>query len=286
MTKTLRRVSLSTLLLAGATALPAHAGDVPVSLRGSPASMERQNEVAREEHYTFLETPEEVRKFVEDGRLVPLTGNADYEMARGVSFPYARPEVLRFVEIFAAQHRAGCGQPLVVTSLTRPQARQPGNAHALSVHPTGMAVDLRVDRDAECRKWLEFNLLALEADGVLDVTRERNPPHFHVAIFPGAFRAWAEKNAPAAPPAEPAAAPSAPAEAANTAPVPVARAERAAEAEGGREVPRAGEALVAAVILGLFVAALAMSAWSRRHHGHDGDDDGFSGPGDWRPRRA
>src|SRR5690606_4402484 len=84
-------------------------------------------------------------------------------------------------------------EKLVVTSLTRPASSQPRNSHALSVHPTGMAVDLRISQRAASREWLENTLLSLEADGLLDVTRERNPPHYHVALFPEAYMAHVER---------------------------------------------------------------------------------------------
>ena len=54
-------------------------------------------------------------------------------------------------------------------------------------------------RDAKARAWLESALLQLENRGVLDVTRERNPPHYHVAVYPAAYRAWVEKMPPLAP---------------------------------------------------------------------------------------
>lgn len=191
----LRTLSV-TLTLALAAALPAR-GDVGVSLRGSRASMERQNEVARESAYTFLRTPAQVREFVEKGRLVRLEGNRDYQVARGVSFPYGRPELATFVERLGAQYREGCGERMVVTSVTRPRSLQPSNAHDLSVHPAGMAADLRIPRDGACRRWLEGALLSLERKGLLDVTRERNPPHYHVAVFPDAYRAHVERLAAA-----------------------------------------------------------------------------------------
>jgi LysM repeat protein len=105
----------------------------------------------------------------------------------GVSHPVARPAVRVFVERLAAQYRAACGEKLVVTSLTRPVLEQPRNASDLSVHPAGMAVDLRVSRDRGCVRWLEKTLLSLEKQGVLDVTRERRPPHYHVALFPDPY---------------------------------------------------------------------------------------------------
>lgn len=179
-------------LLLALSAAPASA-EVGVSLSGSPGSMARQHEIAREQDYTFLRTPGQVRRFVDRGYLLPLTGNEDYEVTDFVSYPYARPEMLTFIERLAAQHRAACGEKLVVTSLTRPTSRQPGNAHPLSVHPAGMAVDLRVLDRASCREWLESTLLSLEAQDLLDVTRERRPPHYHVAIFPAAYRAHVER---------------------------------------------------------------------------------------------
>jgi len=121
---------------------------------------------------------------------VPMPGNGDYRTA-DVSYPYTRPTTATFVRRLAAQYRAACGQPLVVTSLTRPLDEQPRNASPLSVHPTGMAVDLRVPADASCRGWLEDALLGLEAKGVLDVTREHHPPHLHVALFPDRYLAYA-----------------------------------------------------------------------------------------------
>lgn len=161
-------------------------------LGGSMSSMRRQHRIARQNDYTFLRTPAQVREFVAKDRLEPLLSNADLHVNR-VSFPYARPEVKLFVERLAKQYHEATGHKLVVTSLTRPLSRQPRNAHRLSVHPAGMAVDLRVPSTRKARAWLESTLLSLEAQGLLDATRERRPPHYHVAVFPDAYRAHAER---------------------------------------------------------------------------------------------
>lgn len=156
------------------------------SLRGSSLSMERQNQIAKSNDFSFLQTRSEVSKFVDRGLLVRLGGNSQYELA-GVSYPYARPQIKTFVERLASQYRDACGDKLVVTSLTRPISRQPRNASDLSVHPAGMAVDLRIAKKASCRSWLENTLLYLEKQGALDATRERNPAHYHVAVFPDKY---------------------------------------------------------------------------------------------------
>lgn len=156
------------------------------SLLGSRASMLRQSLAAREHDYTYLQTGADVRRFVDRGLLVHLPGNSNYRLGT-VSYPYARPEVKTFVERLSKQYRAACGERLVVTSLTRPLSRQPANASHLSVHPTGMAMDLRRSSRPACRAWLEKTLLTLEDRGVAEATRERNPPHYHVTLFPKAY---------------------------------------------------------------------------------------------------
>jgi hypothetical protein len=151
--------------------------------------MKHQHGVAVEHQYTFLETPAQIRDFVAKGRLEELSGNTNYVLNK-VSFPYARREVRLFVERIAADYRAAIGGMLVVTSLTRPDAFQPRNAHQLSVHPAGMAVDFRVPEDAAGRTWLEETLLSMEKRGLIDATRERRPPHYHVAVFRQPFLAY------------------------------------------------------------------------------------------------
>jgi LysM repeat protein len=159
------------------------------SLRGSPASLDRQNAQAAAHDFTFLRTAQQVRRFVDSGYLVSVAGGPNYDLHQ-VSFPYARPEVKLFVERLAAQYRAACGEKLVVTSLARPLSSQPINASDRSVHPTGMAVDLRRSNVGRCRQWLESTLLALEEGGVLEATLERSPPHYHIAVFPQPYASY------------------------------------------------------------------------------------------------
>jgi hypothetical protein len=180
--RSIAAVSLLALAIAATPHLKAQ------SLLGSRSSMLRQNEAAREHDYSYLHTSSDVYRFVERGLLVKLKGNSDYALASGyVSFPYARPEVKLFVERLSDQYREACGERLVVTSLTRPMDRQPANASHLSVHPTGMALDLRRSARASCRQWLESTLLLLEDKNVLEATREKHPPHYHVSLFPNQY---------------------------------------------------------------------------------------------------
>lgn len=184
----MRRGILGALVILVLGAAPASAY-VPVSLRGSPAAMDRQHNVAVDAGYRFARTPADIAAMEADGELVRLHGNDDYGFREGISSMVGRPEMKVFVERLARDYRAGCGEPLIVTSMTRATSTQPRNAHRLSVHPAGMAVDLRVSRSADCRAWLEDTLMQMEARGLLDGIRERHPPHYHVALFPEAYMA-------------------------------------------------------------------------------------------------
>jgi hypothetical protein len=174
------------LLFSSASGLEAQA------LKGSRTAMRKQNVVAQKQDYSFLRTTSDVREFVEKGLLVPVKGNSFIKLA-DVSFPYTRPAVKTFIDRLAPQYQDACGEKLVITSLTRPLSRQPRNAHELSVHPAGMALDLRASRRSSCRRWLEGTLLSLEGKGVLEATRERRPAHYHVAIFPSAYLSYVER---------------------------------------------------------------------------------------------
>lgn len=185
------KTTLSAALLAALVALPGRAA-MASDLKGSPASMVHQHEVAVEEDYAFLRTAADVQRFVDAGKLVPVKSTADYALS-GVSYPYTRPEVLSFIQHFAAAYRVATGERLVITSLTRPLDKQPTNAHALSVHPAGMAVDLRVPSSAEDRQFLEHALLSMETAGLIDVTRELHPSHFHIAVFAPTFEPYAAR---------------------------------------------------------------------------------------------
>jgi hypothetical protein len=113
-----------------------------------------------------------------------------------VSFAYARPEVLAFVQRLGYEYQSSCGAPLVITSVVRPISLQPRNASPLSVHPAGMAVDLHVPDQPACRSWLVQRLVAMAATNTIDVTEEKHPHHLHIAVFPRAYSAWAAKQPP------------------------------------------------------------------------------------------
>jgi hypothetical protein len=190
-TATPRKVGAAGLVLAAWLGVCIPGGARAQTLQGSTGSVDRQNRVARQHDFTFIDTASRVEHFASQGWLVRVEPTADF-LLRGVSFPYARPEVDVFLRRLGRQYHAACAERLVVTSLTRPTTRQPRNASDRSVHPTGMAVDLRYSPSRACRNWLERVLTQLEAAGVIEATRERFPVHYHVAVFPQQYAAYVD----------------------------------------------------------------------------------------------
>ena len=183
-------VAAAALSLALATAAQAQ------SLRGSQASIDRMYHHALAEDLPFYETPAGVRNAVANGRLVKLTPDATITLHE-VGYPYVRPSTRMFVDRLSQQYKDVCDEPLMVTSAVRPARRQPANSTERSVHPTGMAVDLRKPRKPKCLRWLRATLLELEGENVLEATEEHSPAHFHVAVFPTQYTRYATSRAKA-----------------------------------------------------------------------------------------
>jgi LysM repeat protein len=174
-------------ILCVATATSAHAqrrrSQFPDELRGSKASVQKMWDFAVDHGLTFYRTPIDIDQAAAAGKLVQLTGDSSYELSRGVGFSYATKEARQFVLAFAPQYRAACGTPLMVTSAARPTSRQPRNANPYSVHPTGIAIDIRRPPAGPCQRWLRSALAQLEDQGLVEATEERHPVHLHVAVL-------------------------------------------------------------------------------------------------------
>jgi LysM domain/Family of unknown function (DUF5715) len=179
--------TLTLLILAGALGL-AGAAEAQ-SLRGSRASVDRMYRQAHNHDLTFFRSSRGVRAAAGEGDLVRLSGNDDYRLAN-VNYPYALSTTRTFVQRLAAQYREACGERLVVTSAIRPTSYRLWNAADKSVHPAGMAVDIRKPTRRSCLSWLRQTLLHVEGEGAIEATEEHRPPHFHVAVFPSQYLAY------------------------------------------------------------------------------------------------
>lgn len=158
------------------------------SLRGSRASVSRMHTYATAHDLRFLRNGTAVRSAASRGALVRLRAGGGLGIA-AVAHPYLRPATATFVRRLAGQYHAACGERLVVTGATRPLSVRLANASSRSVHPTGIAVDLRRPT-GKCLTWLRRTLLTLEGRGVIEATEERRPPHFHVVVFEVPYRKY------------------------------------------------------------------------------------------------
>jgi len=171
-----------------------------VSLVPTHTALLRQSIGAREAGLAYLLDDAQVHDAVRSGLLATMRGNDDYYIHPDVRHAAARPEVKVFVERLAQQYRATCGEKLVITSLVRPRDHQPWNSDPLSVHPTGMAVDMRIPSASSCRRWLESTLLDLEGEGLIEAAREHVVPHYHVVVFPGPYASFLAQSGVTVPP--------------------------------------------------------------------------------------
>ena len=172
---------LAPLLLAPLLLAVPGAGAAAQSLRGSRASVERAYDRAQARRLPFQRSRRAIERAARREMYVRLVSGAGYRL-RGVSVPYALPATATWIAEMAARYRGACGSPMTVTSAMRPTALRLVNSIEQSVHPTGMAVDLRAPR-GRCRSWLRATLLGMERRGVIDATEERFPAHFHVVVF-------------------------------------------------------------------------------------------------------
>lgn len=182
--------SLVCLLAVGLSLAPALAPAATAqTLRGSRASVERIYRQARDHGLTFFRTSGGVREANDRGDLVRLVPNENFRLHQ-VSHPYVLPTTRTFVKRLAGQYRAACGEKMVVTSGTRPKSIRLANSVDKSVHPTGMAVDLRRPTRGSCQRWLRNTLVELNRTRAIEAVEERYPPHFHVAVFPRPYLAY------------------------------------------------------------------------------------------------
>ncbi len=164
------------------------------SLRGSQESVDHLYLVARAIGLQFHATVRSARRAVAAGEFVPLMGNNDYVPKNRMSLPYATPETRAYIEHLGAEYHAACGERLVVTSALRPMSRRPRNGSVKSVHPTGIAFDVRKPKRRMCRDWLRQLLLQHEREGAIEATEEFRPPHFHVVVLQALERRTNEAN--------------------------------------------------------------------------------------------
>ena len=170
---------------------------MPLPLRGSLESLERQNERLESEGLERIENESDLAARIADGLLVPvpasdaLTVNADLPE----NHRYCRPWTARFLAELAQAHEAEFHRPFEVSSAVRTVEYQrrlmrtngnaaPAEGDIVSPHLTGAAVDIaKTGMSRSEIAWMRERLLALEDAGRIDVEEEFHQSCFHITVY-------------------------------------------------------------------------------------------------------
>ena len=156
--------------------------DGRVSLIGGElTSSPQQYEYASRRQLAYMASEEEYQARIKSGYFELLESPFLKVLANR---PHVLPSTAKFVYRLAADYYAfGCGQ-LVVTGAGRLSTQRPSNGSIYSVHPFGMAVDVRTKFiPIECADWLRSYVSGKEALQEVDATQEHRPEHLHVVVL-------------------------------------------------------------------------------------------------------
>lgn len=170
---------------------------MPVSLRGSLASLQRQNAMLDAEGLERILDEDDLSSRIAHGLLVPLPVSANLVVNPNLTenHRYCRPWTARFLTDLAHAHAAQFHRPIQVNSAVRTVEYQKrlmrtnGNAAAaegdiVSPHLTGATIDIAKQGLSSAEKaWMRRYLIALQQAGKIDVEEEFEQACFHITVY-------------------------------------------------------------------------------------------------------
>ena len=194
--------------------------DIPLELRGSAASLAKQNEMAKKDGLVFVKTLAELDKLTQHNiplakrknpKFIPLPEekglieiNQTKSGIESAERRYCLPQTRKFLIDMAKASKAFNPdfEPLMINSAVRPKDLQESmtdsknrkynpNASAHSSHPTGATFDIAYNANSAGYKgmsqtqleWTERYLMQYEKLGLVEAVEERSQPVFHVMVF-------------------------------------------------------------------------------------------------------
>jgi hypothetical protein len=166
-------------------------------LRGSLASLERQDARLEAEGLERIEDEDDLAARIKDRLLVPVPASAALTVNPGLPRlrRYCRPWTAQFLADMARAHEAAFHRPIEVNSAVRTVTYQerlkrvngnaaPAEGAVVSPHVLGAAVDIG-KRGLSQRElaWMREQLLALELAGKIDVEEEFEQACFHITVY-------------------------------------------------------------------------------------------------------
>ncbi|HEY1646379.1 MAG TPA: DUF5715 family protein [Terracidiphilus sp.] len=172
-------------------------GAMPPPLRGSLESLERQNEKLTSEGLERIEDEDDLAARIADGLLVPVPASGSLVVNGNLplNHRYCRPWTAHFLADLAEAHDAVFHRPLEVSSAVRTVAYQkrlmrvngnaaPAEGDIVSPHLTGATVDIAKEGMTRAEMgWMRNRLMALEAEGKIDVEEEFHQRCFHITVY-------------------------------------------------------------------------------------------------------
>ncbi|HVU46521.1 MAG TPA: DUF5715 family protein [Terracidiphilus sp.] len=172
-------------------------GAMPPPLKGSLASLERQNEKLTAEGLERILDEDDLAARIANHLLVPIPATDALTVNPNLTanHRYCRPWTARFLADLARDHDAIFHRPLEVSSAVRTVAYQkhlmgingnaaPAEGDIVSPHLTGATIDITKDgltRDE--MKWMRHRLLEIQEEGKIDVEEEFQQACFHITVY-------------------------------------------------------------------------------------------------------
>jgi hypothetical protein len=166
-------------------------------MRGSLASLERQNQRDEAEGLVRIEDDTQLDQLETDREIVPVP--ASYSLRVNPDLPanrrYCRPWTSRFLADLARSHYARFHRALQVNSAVRTVQFQrsllavngnaaPADGDIASPHLTGAAVDIgKKEMSLSELSWMRAWLLPLQTAGKIDVEEEFYQSCFHITVY-------------------------------------------------------------------------------------------------------
>ena len=169
----------------------------PPPLRGSLASLERQDQRLSAEGLTRIQDDQQLARWIATRILVPLPVSGGLTVNPGLPDlrRYCRPRTAQFLADLARIHDAIFHRPIQIDSAVRPVSYQrqlmrfngnaaPARGQIASPHETGASIDIgksgMTGREIE---WMRRYLLTLQNAGLIDVEEEFEQACFHITVY-------------------------------------------------------------------------------------------------------
>lgn len=170
---------------------------MPLPLRGSLASLERQDQRLEADGLERIQDEDDLTARIAQHLLVPLPESTGLTVDPDLPAHnrYCRPWTARFVADLAHAHDAVFHRPFIVSSAVRTVAYQahlmringnaaPAEGDLFSPHLMGATIDIaKKGMTREEIAWMRTRLLALELAGKIDVEEEFEQACFHISVY-------------------------------------------------------------------------------------------------------